>query len=196
MNKFEEIYWPIRNKIRDRIFNPIWYRIFGHKFHIVKTDLPPQSWYDTDIRILYAVMECVKWFVENDMRTCSKEDFEEEIDRIKNDEATSDDWKKSEIEVWENQWNRDQEIIAIADWWKDYDRRCEEVNVALTVWADHCKICGDDWLFINNKKKMSEEEKTKERDLFKAHMELEEKLDEETQEMLHKAIELRRAMWS
>ena len=68
------VIWKIRNYIRDNIFNPIWFRIFGHKHHIVRTKLKPAPWYDTDTRMLYSVMALVEWYVENDMQVWSEKE--------------------------------------------------------------------------------------------------------------------------
>ena len=190
-------YYKIRNVIMNFI-EPIWYRFVGYKLHIIKTELTPSAWYDADTRILYAVMEIVKWYVENDMRIISKEEFEEEIERMKRDENA--EYLKLHIEAWTDQYNRDQEIIGIWKWWVNYNNRQEEVRLALRTWSNYIESCGDEdddslALFFRKDKLTPEQNKEIDR-LRDIHNNLEEKLQEEEQVMLNKAIELRGGMWS
>jgi len=195
MNKFIKSYWAFRNWFRDTIFEPIWYRIFGHKFHIVRTKLTPSSWYDTDVRILYAVMGLVEWFVENDMRHPTKEEYQEEVDRI-NKENTCE-WKESELQCWKDQYERGEKIIGIYNWWKNFDKRGEEITISLNAWHEHAKsfkIDPEDW--FGKSRPMTKEDEDEDKRLLDYHRELERKLNQEEQDNLKLAIELRESMWS
>ena len=197
MTKTENAYWACFRFVRDYIFEPIWYRIFGHKHHIVRLNLKPSPWYDTDTKILYAVMGLVEWFVENDMMDWEQEDRDREIERINKEESEED--KKDFIDCLREQWARDDGVKEIHKWWKNYPNRQKEITDALNAWADYGKKLEDEddfMAFFNRKDKMNEEQIAEEEKLFKIHRELEVKLLKEEDEMLKKAIELRGSMWS
>ena len=100
----------------------LYYRWFGFKHHIIKTSLPPAVWYDTDTRILYAVMDTIKWYVENDMgNIMTEEDLDNEINRIK-DEHTSD-MQDIYINELKKQYEIDNAILFIYKWWDNYPNR-------------------------------------------------------------------------
>lgn len=184
--EIEDLYWKCYRAVRD-VISPVWYRMFGYKHHIIKTDLTPSVWYDTDSRILYGVMECVKWYVENDMQTWTEEEFEEELERMSNEKH---EWVKSGIQQFKRQYARDKLVMRIYKWWMDYDNRTNEIEKALDEWA----VC----LYIDPKDKvdMNEEERAKYENLAEKHTKLEKKLAKEEQQMLKSAIELRGCMWS
>jgi len=193
-----DFYWPCHRFVRDYIFNPVWYRIFGHKHHIVKTGLAPSPWYDTDIRMLYAVMSLVKWHVENDMMEWSKKDKEKEIDRLKKQ-------KDSErvIGLRENfneQMKAQDGIIEIYKWWKNYSNRQKEIDNALTKWHDYVsgfqKDKHDVIGFLNIMNTLTKKQQQEEKRLLDIHVGLESKLRKEEQHMLKMAVDLRESMWS
>lgn len=202
MNKFLKKYWSFRNWFRDNIFEPIWYRIFGHKFHIVKTGLKPSPWYDTDIRMLYAVMSLVEWFVENDMRIWSQEDRDKELKRIREEE--NPEYQKDFIDCLEDQFSRNDKIVSIYKWWKNYSNRQEEVEKSLHDWyvynekflVDSKDRFSNRNPIFGNKKPMSKEEKTEERRLLDYHVGLENKLINEEKEYMKLAVDLKDSMWS
>jgi hypothetical protein len=110
-----------------KITGPIWYRFFGYKHHIIKTSLKPAVWYDTDTRLLYAVMDTVKWFVDNDMNDqWTDGSVEEEIERIKIEEPEESQAKI--INLVEQSYEADQAAIRIAEWWKNYPAREKEIE--------------------------------------------------------------------
>ena len=145
-----------------KIIGPIWYRFFGYKHHIVKTSLTPAVWYDTDTRILYAVMDTVKWYVDNDMMDIwTEEAQEEELKRVK--EEYDGESQTQQIAQLQHCFEADQIALEIAAWWENYP---------------------------NREKEIAEEDNYRKTDV------LEEKLYEEEQEMLIKAIKYRNTMWS
>jgi len=199
IEKIDDAYWACHRFIRDYIFEPVWYRFFGHKHHIVKTKLTPAPWYDTDTRILYSVMELVVWFVENDMRTFTVEEYQDEIDRIYKED--DEECQEGNIKGWQEQYERDQEIIEISNWWKNYPNRCKEKDASLHEWSRYISsVSGegfDNFLeFLNSKDKLSKKELAEEERLNKIHRDQEKKLEDEEQEYLKKAIDLRKHMWS
>jgi len=200
LEKLDDGYWACHRFIRDYIFEPVWYRFFGHKHHIVKTKLTPAPWYDTDTRILYSVMELVVWFVDNDMRIFTEEEYLDEIERVKKE--GDKETQKDEIKGWKEQWKRDQEIVGIANWWKNYPRRCKEIDKAISAWHAYTEEMvkkyefNDFFAFLNNRDVMTKEEKKKEKRLSKFSHNKEEALENEEQEYLKKAIDLRGHMWS
>lgn len=192
----DKFYWPCYRWTRDRI-SPIWYRFFGYKFHIVKTKLTPASWIDTEERILYAVMALVEWFVENDMMKMSKEYYEEELERI--NKENDPEYKQYYIDSWTEQYETDCKIVKIYDWWKNYPNRQKEIEKAMIIWfaymdgfkPDKNRIWWDD-----ARKNMNESQKEEEKRLNDVYNALRDKLENEEQEMLKLAIELRKYMWS
>jgi len=108
----------IKCRIGD-VIGPIWYRFFGYRHHIVKTSLTPAVWYDTDTRILFAVMDTVKWYVDNDMYPrWTEEMFDEEVARIK--AKTPEEYQEEEIAHLKSCYDADQVAIEIAEWWENY----------------------------------------------------------------------------
>jgi hypothetical protein len=196
------IIWKIRNFIRDNIFNPIWFRIFGQKHHIVRTKLKPAPWYDTDTRMLYAVMSLVEWYVENDMSVWSDAERNEEIERIKSkeDDKYLFGSKKIELDVIQEQFSNQDEILKIYGWWKNYNNRKKEIDEALHKWHDYVskddKDDKDVCSFLNKISSMTGEQKEEETRLNKALRNMETKLSEEEQHMMKRAVELRYSMWS
>ena len=192
-SKFTKAYWRVRNKIRD-IIEPIWYRFFGHKHHLVRTKLTPHPWYDTNIRMLYGVMGLVEWFVENDMRIWTQKDRDEEFARIESEDG---EYKEGNIECLKNQLAHDDKIIEICKWWKNYPIREKEVEKSLHDWAKYGeKFMKDPEDLFSKKKPMTEEEQKEERRLLDYHTELEKKLQDEETEYLKLAVELKEYMWS
>jgi hypothetical protein len=157
------------NQIK-RFFNRIRYRFFGNKHHIIKTSLEPSDWYDTDHRMLYAVMDLVKWYVENDMLGYWTEDeLEKEIDRVnreKEEFGWTEDFAQAHIEDMKELYEAEQAILEIVEWWNKYSEQEDAIEK-----------------LIDAKK-------------YKEARNMEEKLDLEEQEMLMKAIKYRRSMWS
>lgn len=195
-HKVRMAYWSIYRKIEINIFEPVWYRFFGHKFHVVKTKLTPAPWYDTDTRMLYAVMALVEWFVENDMRIVNREDFELECKRIKVEDG---DNAEESLKVWTEQWEDSQKVIDIYKWWKSYDKRRNEIDESLHEWykfVEKFEDKDDILAFLHATKKMNEEEKKEERRLSDYHEQLDEQLNKEEQEMLMMAVKYRKIMWS
>jgi len=187
----DKIYWPCYKWVRDHV-SPIWYRFFGYRFHIVKTKLTPSVWYDSDIRILYAVMAIVEWFVENDMAKISEKDFKEELERIEK-EVDDPEIKEYERTSWTNQYEFDCKIIQIYDWWKNYPNREKEIRKALNDWG---RVALGDDIFPRSKGRMTREEFEEESKLSDHLHELEDKLEKEEQEMLKLAVDIRNRMWS
>lgn len=192
-SKIKLFWWTISGWWERKVLNPFWYRFFGHRHHIVKTTLPPQSWYDTDTRMLYAVMALVEWFVENDMMAWKKEDREQEIVRIKNDDKSDSEIKNGWMENIVDQFAKEDAIMEIYNWWKNYPNRLDEIDKANKEWHDY---------LITNKKKdedflnMLRRLRVEETVLRDRSTKIEEDLQKEENEMLKKAIELRSCMWS
>jgi len=195
MNKLSKKYWAFRNWFRNSIFEPIWYRFFGHKFHIVRTKLPPSPWYDTNIRMLYAVMGLVEWFVENDMRIWSQEDRDKEFKRIR--EEDTEDYRDDYCECLEDQFANDDKIIEVYKWWKNYAKREDEIEKALDDWATYNSLLRekpDD--FFSKKRTMTEGEVIEENRLLDRYDELKNKLINEEKKYMKMAVDLREYMWS
>ena len=195
-SKINKAYWACYRWIRNNVFEPFRYRFFGHKHHIVKTGLRPSPWYDTDTRMLYAVMELVKWFVENDMRAWSKKDREEEIAITKINEFGLDPEILNEsIKSLEDQWAKEDAVVEICDWGKNYKNKQKEIEESCFIWHTYVELNKnkeEDYFEALNR--LGKEGKEKE--LRDRTNKLEEKLAQEETEMLKRAIELRGSMWS
>lgn len=189
IKKARDTYWACYRWVRDLI-SPIWYSFFGYKHHIVKTKLTPSIWIDSDERMLYAVMAIVEWFVENDMMEITKKDFDSEIERIEKENYSDPEIKKYEIDSWTNQYNLNQKTLEVYKWWKNYPTRQEEISRALSDWTRVALKDGSTF------KTMTEVEVIEGEKLCKHFHDLEDKLEDEEQEMLKLAVELRGAMWS
>jgi len=198
MCKLEQTYWHCYRWFENKIFEPNWYRFFGHKFHIVKTKLVPRSWYDTDTRMLYAVMELVRWFVDNDQRRWSLEDRKEEIDRI--NKEVPPDQREGFLSCLKEQWETEDGIVEIANWWKNYPNREKEIKQALDTWHTYVNSIESDksnvMHFFRSMDNLTPEQKIEEIRLSEILHKLEENLLKEETQMLVKAVELRLGMWS
>jgi len=198
-DKLNDAYWFCYRVTRDYISWPVWYRVFGYKHHIVKTGLPPHPWYDTDTRMLYAVMSLVEWFVENDMMMISKDKFEAECDRIKKEEDK--EYQEKSLEEWAEQFENQNKIIGICLWWENYPKRLEEIDKARSDWHGYIESFqkDDDFLsFFRMKMKniITDDQKAEEERLNDIIRGLKNKLKEEETQMLIRAVELRGSMWS
>jgi DNA repair ATPase RecN len=139
-------------------------------------------------------MSVVAWFVENDMRSPTKEEYEEEIDRINREET---EYRDSQLECWKSQYEEDGRIMAIYLWWKTYPKRQEELEKSLTEWHLYerkFKKDPEDWFGGENPK--TEEEAKEAKRLLDYHSQLEDQLKKEEQDYLKMAIDLRERMWS
>jgi len=197
--KLDDAYWACYRGIRDYIFYPTWYRVFGHKHHIVKTGLPPSPWYDTDYRMFYAVMSLVKWFVEKDMMKISKEDYELETERIKKDDKNTE-FREDYLKSWEQQYETQNKIIEIYEWWKNYPNREKEIKKARHAWHSYVESFQKDkedfFSFFEAKGTMTPEQKLEEKRLVFILHDIEDKLEKESDQMMMRAVELRVFMWS
>lgn len=207
IESLDDKYWACYRWFRDQIVYPIRYRFWGRKHHFIKTNLPPAPWYDVDIRMLHGIMELVKWFVENDMEIWSQEDLNEEVARIKDE--IPEEHRQQHIDLITAQFQRQEEILSIKKWWDNYPNRQKEIENALTKWHDYREsVVGrvrPDYdkrnsesfaVFFNSCSEWTQEERDQEQELSDKLNLLEAKLQEEEQEMLKKAVDLRGAMWS
>ena len=149
-----------------------WYYIkncIWRKHHLIRTGLPRGQWYDTDTRMLYGMMNLLVEFID-------KEKPFEHID------WDYDDFHKG---------IRD-EFLAIRAWWDNYQKRCEEIEQALTAWHDErFKDAGDKWLERMNESSTPEAER-----LSEIHNEMEEKLKEEETDMLIRLVKIKECLWT
>lgn len=188
LDKIQNVYWSCCRMISG-FTSPIWYRFFGHKHHIIRTGLTPASWYDVDSRMLYGVMSLVKWFVENDFEPWSDKDLAEELERL--DEEETEEYREPYKKAIIAQVEGERQVLEIYKWWKNYENRVKETDDLLTKWYDF--VNGET---IFQKRKMTKDESSQEKKMFKLLNESEETLQKEEQEYLIKAIKLRYHMWS
>ena len=144
--------------------------ILFRKHHIIRTILPKGKWYDCDTRMLYGMMNLLIEFLEKE-KPFETIDFD-----------FSPTWKSVK-----------KEIIAIRDWWLNYDNRKVEIEEALNKWDvskfGNCK--DEEWIQLINK---SDTKETKE--LIDNLSALETKLEQEEKKMLIRLIKIRKYLWT
>jgi len=139
------------------------------KTHLIKTGLENGRWWDTDSRMLYGLMSLLIEYIEK----------EKAFERI---EWNSDEYHKKAYE----------EMVAIRDWWLNYDNRQKEISDALTVWHDAKFTSGeDDWIEDINREDTLEQKALSD----KLHG-LEGGLLQEEEEMMIRLIKIRGFLWT
>ena len=141
---------------------------FFEKYYLLDTRLPKDSWFDTDHKMLYAMMALLLDYIEKE------KPFE-----IINWE--SDDFHK----------HAKKEMLEIKDWWDNYENRQKEIEKALQKWSD-LRTGGKEDL-LSNINKPETEESQKQNDLLH---ELEDKLENEETEMMIRLIKIRKFLWT
>lgn len=144
--------------------------IFRRK-HIIKTKLPRGQWWDTDSRMLYGMMNLLMEFIE-------KENGENGLEFI--------DWDSDPIHK-----HIKEEIIAIRDWWLNYQNRLNEIDKTLTNWSDETFFDKN-----NLMEELSAPETAKSKSLHNKLHQMEEKLEIEEEEMLIRLIKIRKHLWT
>ena len=153
----------------------LWRTYVSKKHWQITTKLPRTSWIDSDRRILYGMMQV--------------------LDEYYRDEISLD------IVDWVNDPHQ-KEVKAKMDeikaWWDNYPNRVKAIDNKLDAWYNcRCEtrkdlnIEPDDILGWVNKEQTDEEKQ-----LFDELSQMEIKLIEEEQEMLHKLVDIRREMWT
>jgi hypothetical protein len=170
-----EIILRILRKIN--FINYLYHWVFTKK-HIIKTGLNRGTWYDTDIRLLYGMMSLLVEFVEKE-KPFEVTDYD------------SDDGHRQAA----------LDIAAIYDWWKNYPNREKELDKTLSEWYKSSR-----WAKAMVKKTTSEEfhriindkseDAANEKELLLKHRDMENKLEEETTEILVKLVKLRGFLWT
>jgi hypothetical protein len=142
---------------------------FIHKRSVIKTGLSPWQWWDTDSRMLYGLMSLLMQFIEEE--------------------------KPFETIYWdgdEGHKHARDEMMAIKEWWQNYSKRQDEIEVVQTKWHNMVFTSGaDHWIDDLNK------EHTPEADaMFKLLHEIEEKLDKEEEDMMNRLVKIRHYLWT
>ena len=154
------------SRIRDW-YRQIVNRLFN-KYYLIDTGLSRGHWHDTDQKILYGMMALLKEFVEE----------EKPFEFINWD---SDDQHQ----------NAKKEMVAIYEWWLNYEKRVEENDKALHEWSLARFPGGGDFL-----KELNAPDTVESKNLFDIHTEMEKKLDDEEEEMLMRMIKIRHFLWT
>lgn len=157
-----------------------WYFYLVNRPHIVKLKIPVCAWMDKDHRMLHANMVLLEEYVEQE-KPFEVLDFDYD-----------DEHRKLKLE-----------IEMIYGWWKNYDKRQEEIDNALHEWYDINKK--------NSKMKVTELPNGDrqvdreivdpslvdvEKKLFEKHIELENKLAFEEEDMLVRLMKIRKTLWT
>ena len=140
------------------------HRLFD-RYDLIRTGLDPSEYYDKPHLMLYGNMNLLVDYVEKEK--CF------EIVAFSDKEKTS--------------------IMEIYNWWKNYETRKKQINLALDNWHDSR-------FPDKNMKSIDAIRKTKETDISRYYSnvmsELEEDLAKEEQEMLHKLMDIRNTLWT
>lgn len=161
-------YWFPFKQIRDVRYY-LRHRLVTKK-HLIKTGLAKGCWWDTDSRMFYGLMSLLTEYIET----------ERPFETINWD---SDEWHI----------NAKAEMLAIKEWWDNYENRCKEIEAALDKWHDtkFGAIDGDDWL-----EKINTKDTPEVKELFDHHSKLEEDLENETTEMMIRLVKIRGYLWT
>ena len=175
----------LRGSFGDLIFRPIrgfWNKHFAIRPHLIKTDLPKSSWYDTDHRMLYGMMKMLVDYVEEEK--CF------EVIEWNNDERHKEVARK---------------IKKIYNWWKyKYPERQRNIKAYLHGWSARCEYLQKkrgvgtepmDFLTFLNTKNNYPEDRAERLLSDKLHQE-EAYLYAEEQQMLKLLVEIRSYLWT
>lgn len=171
MEKIKDIFYDFFHYGYGRKVNDVYYNIknrFFMKFYLIDTGLKRTQWHDTDTKILYAIMKLVVDYVEG----------EEPFKHI--------NWDSDEGHV-----TAAKDIKEVYFWWKNYENRQKEINIALDNWYVSSFPDKEDVLERLNFVKTDESKQ-----LFDHHSELELQLLKEEEEMMIKIIKVRGYMWT
>ncbi len=163
--------WIVRLLRKLKWFNTLYHRLFT-RMHLIDTRLAPGTWWDTDSRMLYGMMNLLVDYIEN----------EEPFKHI--------DWDSEERHQ-----HVKKEIEAIYGWWINYDVRQEDIDKALTDWHNEASpkyVECKDKKFTEVKFNHSE----KERQLHLKLHDMERKLNLEEELMLIRLIKIRNYLWT
>lgn len=177
------------------------------RHHVIKTELPVQSWWEVDTRILYGMMALLKEFVEKQQPFRSDEItyfnknigndkivtnpqfnvFSKKMESLNKDGFCEIEWTSDEFHV-----TARQEMLIIYLWWMDYKRRQKEISDALTTWDNGITDCGKK----NFLDALNAERTPEEISLMDRLHELEDKLHSEEEDMLIRIIKIRDSLWT
>jgi len=143
--------------------------VFWSRHDLIRTGLSKSSYHDKPEILLYGMMNLLVDFVE----------VEKCFDTI---EFENGPWKGA-----------GDTIKEVYDWWKDYDNRLNEIDIALTNWHAVTFPDGENVLATLNSNKPSTDESVRYSNL---HTKLEEILTKETEVMLHKIVHIREYLWT
>lgn len=181
--QFGKISYPLRNAkywVRHRTID---------KYHIVKTALKP-GYYDVDYRMLHAVMALVCVYVEDE------QGGEAELERWAKELLSNPDPNAPELtEALEAQGKKDLNVLDIYRWWKvEYPQDCKDRDdLVHRLFSKPISFKKEEnGLFTYEPRKFTEAEE-KEYDYLSK---LEEKIANDEQKYLHKAIDIRGGLWT
>lgn len=164
---------------------------FVDKTHIIETKLSKGKWHEVETVLLHGIMETVVAFVEKQKATMQDICFEEE--RIKNRREAGLKYLDWEISLGDENFGQAQTATIVKEiylWWKDERPKRPDIH-DVTGWSEYC--CSHEPLHMNQR---SEEEKQQVKEMLDDITFLETFYDNEDYEMMKKAIEWRRGMWT
>jgi hypothetical protein len=161
---FEDIWRYCR--IRDWYYKIV--ARFWHKYYLIDTGLHRDQWIDTDTKMLYAMMKLLVDYIEG----------EKPFEHV--------DWEDDAFHK-----NAKEEMIQIYNWWKNYDTRMKEIQIALDNWYVSSGGNHKEFLDFCNSESSPETER-----LFDLHTKLEEALLKEEEDMMIRLVKIRGFLWT
>src|SRR5882724_4329476 len=168
---YHAVIWPLYWLGRRSSNGLYWFRyryVRRHQYNIIRTDLPP-GYYDEDIRMLHACFAILESYVDWHGGDDELEKFTQEL-RDQPDRNAPEGMNTGQI-------NLQTEAVALYRWWK-VDRPADRArrDKIMNTWHDGRGKPG-----------------TKER--WDALNEIEQRVDNDEQTMLHRLIEIRPGLW-
>jgi Skp family chaperone for outer membrane proteins len=174
-------------------YDPKWWvinRFFKTRWRVTARTLKKGQYYDIDTTILHINMEMLCDFIENEKNGYPWE-LTELNKKLKNEPSALDCDKETGISgMPEHQWKSMVVAWEIYEWWKNYEKRQEEID---SVYDEIPERKNDSDCVMGM---FSKENREIAKPYYAKIHELEDKLDKEEQEMLIKLIEIRKFLWT
>jgi len=154
---------------------------FIDRIHIVRLGLKPGRWCDADERMLLAMMSLLVEFVEKEAEFTNLA-MEADVESGYYGFPITDEIRADS----EKQASQAKEILEIYRWWKNYPSRIEEIKKSVHPCTGSLE---EDIGNINRSSILS-------RVLTSHSWALEDKLNVETRDMLHRLVEIRGKLWT
>jgi hypothetical protein len=165
-----------------------------HRYHVIDTRLPPK-YYDIDHLMLHGMFSLLRRYVEDELG--GREKLVGKVDWLKDAAANQDEDDYTPEGLYAAHAERENDVVKLYDWWMverpaDLAKRDELMGLLYG---------GDDritWTDLGNglREAHCREDVGNEKIWRRALKVVEEKIEREEQEMLHKLVDMRRSLWT